>query len=429
MSFLHRGFRRGVAALGVLLAALPALGHAQEPGSSASEAFRRYGGQVLKVQVHETSSAAKASIGSGFLVGADGLVITNYHVVADLVTEPGRYRVEVIGPDGEPDTARVVALDVVHDLAILATPLRPAAWFTLSDASLTKGARLYSLGNPEDLGLAIVEGTYNGLLEHTLYPHIHFTGAINPGMSGGPALLPDGRVVGINVSTAGNELGFLVPAGYAAALLARSRAAGYRPPADWMEEVGRQMLAYQREYVRGLFVGGPRATFGRYEVPTKPAPFFRCWADRRPAEEQLYSIVDHRCSTDDDVFIAGDLSSGSVTLRHRYLGSAALNPTRFAALLQKIFEPGDEGMEGTETHLTNFRCRTRNVAREGHVLRVAFCLRRYRKLAGLYDAVVKVATPGDGREGIVSTLTLAGVSDESAMMLARRFLESFRWTK
>ena len=58
------------------------------------------------------------------------------------------------------------------------------------------GARLYSIGNPHDLGISIVEGTHNGLLRHTLYPRIHFTGPINPGMSGGPTITPEGAVVG-----------------------------------------------------------------------------------------------------------------------------------------------------------------------------------------------------------------------------------------
>ena len=67
------------------------------------------------------------------------------------------------------------------------------------------------------------------------------------------------------------------------------------------------------------------------------------------------------------------------------------------------------------------------MARGGHALRAAFCLRRYRKLDGLYDAVVKTVTLGDPQEGVVSTLTLAGVSLPNARLLAGRFLESIRW--
>ena len=49
------------------------------------------------------------------------------------------------------------------------------------------------MGNPLDLGFTIVEGTYNGFVEKSYNPRMHFTGAINPGMSGGPAVTRPAR--------------------------------------------------------------------------------------------------------------------------------------------------------------------------------------------------------------------------------------------
>ncbi len=46
----------------------------------------------------------------------------------------------------------------------------------------------------------MTEGTYNGLVQRSFYPRIFFGGALNPGMSGGPALDDAGQVVGVNVS-------------------------------------------------------------------------------------------------------------------------------------------------------------------------------------------------------------------------------------
>ena len=57
-------------------------------------------------------------------------------------------------------------------------------------ATLLKGDRVLAMGHPRDLGLSIVEGTYNGQVEHVLTPRLHFTGPLNPGMSGGPAVTP-----------------------------------------------------------------------------------------------------------------------------------------------------------------------------------------------------------------------------------------------
>jgi hypothetical protein len=417
-------------ALAILLGAAPAAAvtlAAQEQSASTSEVFRRHAGRVVKIQVTESSSGAKSSIGSGFRVSDSGHVMTNYHVISSVVTDPDRYHVDLIETGGATIRGTVAGIDVVHDLAVLTVERTGAPFFSIGTEPLAQGTRVYALGHPHDLGLAIVEGTYNGRLEHALYDRIHFTGSLNPGMSGGPAITASGDVMGVNVSTAGDQVSFLVPAERVARLLARVRSPGYLPPDPMLSAVTAQILEHQQRYLAGMFESAPTTTLGRYEVPTQPAGFFRCWADVTTAPSDPYRIVDHRCSTEDYVFIAGEQSSGVVELRHRLMTSSELDRFRMASLLEFVFMPGDEGTDGDRDHVTSFRCRTSNVSRGEHALRAALCLRRYRKLDGLYDAVVKTVTLGDPHEGVVSTLTLAGVSLDNARLLAGRFLESIRW--
>ena len=399
---------------------------AQEPSASTSEVFRRHADRVVKIQVTESSSGAKSSIGSGFHVSGEGHLVTNYHVISAVVTDPDRYHVDVIG-GGSTVRGTVVGIDVVHDLALLRVEQTGAAYFPIDERPLAQGTRVYALGHPHDLGLAIVEGTYNGRLEHALYDRIHFTGSLNPGMSGGPAITASGGVMGVNVSTAGDQVSFLVPADRAARLLARVRADGYAPPDPMIGAVTEQILEHQERYLAGMFEAPPLTTLGAFEVPTQPARFFRCWADVTTAPSDPYRIVDHRCSTEDYVFIAGEQSSGVVELRHRLMSSTELDRFRMASLLEYVFMPGDEGTHGDRDYVTSFRCRTSNISRGDHAIRAAICLRRYRKLEGLYDAVVKTVTLGDPHQGVVSTLTLAGVSLANTRLLAGRFLESIRW--
>ncbi|HEU0077324.1 MAG TPA: S1C family serine protease, partial [Longimicrobiaceae bacterium] len=281
---------------------------------------------------------------------------------------------------------------------------------------------------PSDLGLSIVEGTYNGLLRHTLYPRIHFTGSINPGMSGGPTITADGRVVGVNVSTAGDQVSFLVPADRVQALLARALAPGYRPPASLLAEVGRQVRANQDVYLREMFAGDTKKVrLGPYRVATEPAPYFRCWGDSRRGREQPYESVQHFCSTDDYLFIAGDQQSGVVALSHQLIATRTLNPSRFFALYTSLFQ-ADDTPGGQEEHVTSWRCGARNLRNAASTpLRAVLCVRRYRKLGELYDAVLKVAVLGRRDTGLVSTLTLSGVSHENVGRVTRRYLETVTW--
>lgn len=395
--------------------------------------FRRFAGQVVKVQVVEVRSGAKSVTGSGFYVDAAGHVMTNYHVVSQLVRRPGRYRAELIDSTGATRTMSVVAVDVVHDLAVLSGGIENHGFFELvpGETQVSQGQRLYSLGHPGDLGIAIVEGTYNGRLPHTLYPRIHFTGSINPGMSGGPTITLGGRVVGVNVATAGNQQSFLVPADDAEALLRRALAAEARPADSLLADVGRQLLAYQEIYLARLFADSvPTADLGGMRVPTRPAAFFNCWGESDDDEDQRYEEVHHYCSTDDDIFLSGDESTGLIDFEHAMISSDELNLFQFNALYSHKFSELSRDWElssESDDDLTGYSCHTGNI-RGDHdaVLKSTFCARAYRKLPGLYDVVFRLAVLGRPKQGLISTLTMSGVSFPNARTMVRRYVGAFR---
>ena len=404
---------------------------AAEAQASTSAVFSHFSDRILKIQIIDTTSNAKGAIGTGFFVSADGLMLTNYHVVSDRIQEPKEHRVEVVLPDGSGRPVHVLAVDVVHDLAILSTGLRPHRYFTLGPVRLLQGQRLYSLGHPSDLGLTIVEGTYNGNLQHTLFPKIHFTGSINPGMSGGPAITADGHVVGVNVSTMGEQRSFLVPEQQATALLARVRAKGFAPANAPLKEVTEQLREYQQRYLGELLEGPARhVNFGPFRVLTEPAPVFRCWGGGTASDDRgnspMYKQIWHRCGTEDDIYVSEDQSVGVVALEHVALTSSRLNAVQFAALYSSQFSE-DNTPDGSEENVTLWKCSTRNLATTRTTLRAVLCMRALRKMPGLYDAVLKVALLGRSNAGLISTLTLSGASFENIDRLSGRYLEQLAW--
>jgi len=404
---------------------LPAPRLAAQAGSpDAALVYRQFAARVVKIQSIEKRSGAKSAIGSGFFVSPDGHVVTNYHVVNELVNLPERYRAELVDGAEQVRAVEVVALDVVHDLAVLQVAPAGDPWFALAPIRPDRGTRLYSMGHPHDLGLSIVEGTFNGLLEHTLYPKIHFTGSLNPGMSGGPAVTAAGEVVGVNVSTAGDQVSFLVPVERVIALVDEARRPGYTRPDSLLQTVGEQLLRYQDEYLARLFADSTRTvTLGGYQVPTEPAPFFKCWGDASHSRAQPYEAIEHQCSTDDYVFISGEQWSGVLTLRHTVLSTRELNRHRFYALLTEQFAGDGFEFQSREV-VTAPRCATGNVAHGALTLKTVYCTRRYRKLPGLYDVFFKAATLGDPSSGLITTLTLSGVTFENARRVVERFLGS-----
>lgn len=428
-----RLFRRAAVAGIVMTLLVPAamfsLVRGQEIRPVTPEVFRQFSDRVIKIQVVETGSAAKANIGTGFFVTPRGDIVTNYHVISKLIHTPDRYRVETVNAKGDARPVTVLAVDVIYDLAILRSEERPQKYFSLAPTPVSQGARLYSLGHPRDLGLSIVEGTYNGLLQHSLYPKIHLTSPLDVGMSGGPTLTKDGRVVGVNVSSGGNQISFLVPVERAISMLAKTSAEGFVVPAtdSFLSGVGRQIHAYQAQYLAEVFSSTtPKVSLGPYELPTKPTPVFKCWADATRKKELPYHVVDHQCSTDDYVFVSSQHSSGLVSLHHQLISSDELNPLQFFSLYSNYFQ-GGAYMYGDEGEVTPFRCEARNVKNKSLKLRAALCIRQYVKLQDLYDAVLKVAILGAQDAGLVTTLTLSGASFENVQQVAQRYLENIKW--
>ena len=424
-------FRRAarVLALASALALSATPGAAQQLPGGTADVFRRHSDRVVRIQVVESGSAAKSTLGSGFFVGDRGLVVTNYHVISRLVTDSARHRAELTDTRGGTHPVRVLAIDVVHDLAVVQYDGKPETYFEVQPVVLDQGERLYALGHPHDLGLTIAEGTYNGELKYVLYPKILFSGALNPGMSGGPAIDAQGRVVGVNVSTAGNEISFLVPVDRVIALLERVRE-GRAGRTTLLKEAAEQLRTYQDSYVARVFSDSvKRVTLGRFSLPTEPAPFFKCWADANRDEEDPFEVVHHQCSTDDYVFISGEQSTGLMSLSHELLINKSLNPFRFHALYTGSFGGSFESdVPFADAHaVTPYKCETRNVRRDRMTMRTVFCVRKYRKLEGLYDAIVKAAVLGSSETGLVTTLSLSGVTFENAHALARRYLEQIAW--
>jgi S1-C subfamily serine protease len=203
--------------------------------ASARRLFEASRSQLVQVRTLLAQQDSQSSVGSGFVVSEDGLIVSNFHVVSQAALEPEGYRLRFVGADGRRGSLQILAIDVRRDLSLLRAvddqgqPLRFAKALSFRPAAepLDKGDRIYSMGHPQDVAFAIVEGNYNGMVERRFDELIYYAGSLNPGMSGGPVLDEQGRVVGVNVSMLlfSQQMSFLIPGGYADALLQRARQA------------------------------------------------------------------------------------------------------------------------------------------------------------------------------------------------------------
>jgi serine protease Do len=175
------------------------------------------------------------SLGSGFIISADGYVVTNNHVIA---TE-GRGEVESITvtmPTGDEYPAKLIGRDAASDLAVLKiSAKKPLPFVKFGDSrSARVGDWVIAIGNPFSLGgtvtAGIISAVYRNTGSGTAYDrYIQTDASINRGNSGGPMFDMKGQVIGINNAifspTGGSVgIGFAIPAEIAAPIVEKLKA-------------------------------------------------------------------------------------------------------------------------------------------------------------------------------------------------------------
>ncbi|GLK76168.1 serine protease [Methylopila jiangsuensis] len=180
------------------------------------------------------------SLGSGAIVGEDGLVVTNNHVIE------GMTEVKVALSDKREFEARILIKDPRTDLAVLkigdGAEKFPTLGFADSDA-LMVGDLVLAVGNPFGVGQTVTSGivsavarTQVGVSDYQSF--IQTDAAINPGNSGGALVDLDGKLVGINTaifSQSGGSvgIGFAIPANMVRVVLASARSGAKAVTRPW----------------------------------------------------------------------------------------------------------------------------------------------------------------------------------------------------
>jgi serine protease Do len=213
------------------------------------------------------------ALGSGVIVEADGLVVTNNHVI------DGADEIRVVLNDGREFAAKVVSQEEQLDLALVRIDTKGAKLPTLTfrdSDDLEVGDLVLAIGDPFGVGQTVTSGIVSGLARtrtgiNDFGFFIQTDAAINPGNSGGALVTTDGKLVGINTaiySQSGGSIGigFAIPANIVRAVV-DAEANGGKLVRPWLGVTGEALSAEIAEslgfekpggvVVKELFPGGP----------------------------------------------------------------------------------------------------------------------------------------------------------------------------
>ena len=238
--------------------------------------FRRFFGENLFALPEREQ--VQNSLGSGVIVRAHGLIVTNKHVIA------GATEITVVLSDRREFAAEVVLADEKSDLAVLRIDTEgeqlPHLGFRDSD-ELAVGDIVLAIGNPFGVGQTVTSGIVSALARTTVarggaQAFIQTDAAINPGNSGGALVSLDGGLVGINTaifsrSGGSHGIGFAIPSNMVAVVVT-SAETGRPIVRAWFGATGQPInmelatnLGLDRPggvLINGIYPGGPAAVAG-----------------------------------------------------------------------------------------------------------------------------------------------------------------------
>ena len=196
--------------------------------ASANEIYELGCKQTVGVSLESTSAnifgqqSASAVAGTGFVITADGYIMTNYHVIES--AQKRGYKISVLFKDKSSFEAKVVGFDEDNDVAVLkidASDLNPATIGNSDDIAV--GDSVFAIGNPlGELDFSMTSGRVSALDRSITTEQggaainmFQFDAAINSGNSGGPVYNESGEVIGIATAKVGSSgvegLGFAIP--------------------------------------------------------------------------------------------------------------------------------------------------------------------------------------------------------------------------
>lgn len=225
--------------------------HAQDGDLTPKQVAQKFLPAVVKIETFDPAGKATGS-GTGFAVRPDGIVITNFHVIANAhsaqaLTGNGGGRVSVLG---------AIEIDRERDFAILKLQAVDLPTVRMGNSDRAEsGDEVIALGAPLGLEGTVSTGIVSNVRDWKNHRVVQHTAAISPGSSGGPLLNRSGEVIGVNtfLLTGGNSLFFALPVNYVRASLDNSDGKWVSLPYI-QQALAKQAASERKELITKLFV-------------------------------------------------------------------------------------------------------------------------------------------------------------------------------
>lgn len=397
---------------------------------TTEQVYARSADSVFTVEVHTGNAEARSSLGSGYLVGTNGEVMTNYHVVSSYIADPKSYKIRLKNRKGT-FSATLVSFDVINDLALLKANGIGSKPLTLARSSPKNiGTTIMALGNPRGLRLSIIDGIFNGKASKGLIDRSLLSMPLNEGMSGGPIVNGLGEVVGTNVSIywLSNSISFGVPLDKIHALLKKPHVGSTLE--EFRQELHKQLIELEAATTAGILSKRDKKKENIMvgnAIVNPLSPLFDCWDDSKRYEIQKIRYSSYSCNLQFSPKVEGIDEVGSIVI---YIAHISSQRDRFG-FYGYLTKHGSavhihSGGRVDRTEITPYQCTTDRVRFNNMVWKMNSCVSALVHFPGLYKYSLSATSVSHPHQAIDVALDMNGFKPQSFNTISRNFLMGLR---
>lgn len=296
---------------GLIFLILPCWAYESRDGNKIMDLLRP---AVFQIKTSVSATAQKNSYGTGFVVEKSGILATNFHVVANAVTNEDEFFQVYLVDKNQSLEGKIVGIDVIHDLALIKVNRTFEKQLSFASDYPKQGESIFSVGLPEDVNMSIITGIYNSLSKNgAINESSHLSAPLNHGMSGGPTVNDKGEVIGVNVSTLYNSqnISFAVPLQYLKNLIQENKKNNYKELSHdvLLEIISRQLTRGQSDLLEELKTA-PKA---KLDLPGwrifSPPQTIRCWGNKTTDKKKTVELDSQMCSLQRHIFLEKNIST------------------------------------------------------------------------------------------------------------------------
>lgn len=416
----------------VLLAASASYASARS-GATAENVYQKVRPAVFQIKTAVNADAPKASYGTGFAISANGELITNFHVVASTIHKDKDYKLFLVDGD-ENLPLKILAVDVVHDLALVQVEKKFKDYIKLSPKMPKQGEKIFPVGLPEDLNMSLSEGLYNDILSHGPYRKIHMSAPLNSGMSGGPTVNAKAEVVGVNVSVKffSQNLSFSVPIEFVEKIIAKANSQSDAPSLDAIhKDIEKQLLEVDKQLVADYQkTSSKQENLDGWAISSKE-DFLKCWQVDRNHDQKKYLATSKQCYLQGAAYLHESNYAGTYSISYQTYTSKKLNWLQMFRIADSYFSSYSAnrylGDSGKNYLLTNYECDYQRVKNEhGIQILVNYCIQGYLDYPNIRNLFLKLFAPHNSERILAMSVSFRGIDKNSIGQLLENSINRVR---